>query len=438
MKKNLLSFSIVLCLCTISYAQTPALVQTLQKRCSSFEYYQQMLKDDPQFASNQQKIEAFTQEFIKKGGASVTSKGAAVIYTIPVVVHVVYNTPAQNISTAQIQSQVDVLNKDYQKLNSDVTKVPSVWTSLVANVQVSFCLATRYQGSATTGIVRKNTTKTSFSTNNDVKFSSRGGDNAWDATKYLNLWVCPLSGGVLGYAQFPGGALATDGVVIDPKAFGTTGTAAFPYNTGRTATHEIGHWFNLRHIWGDDGSGCSGSDKVTDTPNQADEHYGCPKFPQLSCSNGPNGDMFMNYMDYSDDRCMYMFTKGQKSRMTATLVTGGFRHSVTVSGKCGSQPQTKNSGIEVNLSKLKVVPNPIASSDIPTFFYTLKKSASNIQVSVYNMYGAEIKSLHLGNQASGDYHYSPAELNRMVNGVYIVKLFANNELIGSSRFVVSR
>src|SRR5207237_8069001 len=130
------------------------------------------------------------------------------------------------------------------------------------------------------------------------------------------LWVVlAMRGVVLGYAQFPGGPAATDGVVIAQSCFGNTGTAAYPFNKGRTATHEVGHWLNLYHIWGDDGTACTGSDLVGDTPNQGDENYGCPAFPSVSCSNGPNGDMFMNYMDYTDDACLFMFSAVQKTRM---------------------------------------------------------------------------------------------------------------------------
>ncbi len=131
--------------------------------------------------------------------------------------------------------------------------------------------------------------------------------------------MCQLQSGLLGYAQFPGGAASTDGVVITHTGFGTNGTATAPFALGRSATHEIGHWLNLFHIWGDDGGGCTGSDFVADTPNQADHNFGCPTFPSVTCSNGPNGDMFMNYMDYTDDACMFMFTAGQVTRMDATL-----------------------------------------------------------------------------------------------------------------------
>ena len=137
---------------------------------------------------------------------------------------------------------------------------------------------------------------------------------------HLNLWVCPLTGGLLGYAQFPGGPPATDGVVINVSAFGTIGTAQARSHKGRTATHEIGHYFNLRHIWGDTPD-CSGSDMVADTPNCAGPNTGMPIFPVVTCNNGPNGDMFMNYMDYTDDAGMFMFTAQQVLRMRAALET---------------------------------------------------------------------------------------------------------------------
>jgi len=167
-------------------------------------------------------------------------------------------------------------------------------------------------------VIRKRTTKASFDTDDSVKRASSGGLAPFSPATHLNLWVCALSGGVLGYAQFPGGPASTDGVVIDYRAVGTRGSAQAPFNLGRTATHEVGHYFNLRHIWGDT-EDCSGSDFVADTPNAAGPNYGTPRFPSISCGNGPNGDMFMNYMDYVDDEAMFMFSRGQVVRMRATL-----------------------------------------------------------------------------------------------------------------------
>ena len=124
----------------------------------------------------------------------------------------------------------------------------------------------------------------------------------------------------MGYAQFPGGPRETDGVVINFTAFGTIGTARAPFDKGRTATSSIGQYLNLSHIWG--GARfltCTDSDNVADTPNQYEPNYGKPTFPQISCQNGPHGDLFMNFMDAADDDSMVMFTKGQVVRMHETL-----------------------------------------------------------------------------------------------------------------------
>jgi hypothetical protein len=301
-----------------------------QRSCATNEVLNRLLLENPSLKQIREDIELQTRQFAESGAV-----GQRTVVTVPVVVHVVYNTSTQNISDQQIQSQLTVLNNDYRKLNSDWTSTPSVFQPYVADCEVNFCLATQTaSGASTTGIERRQTTTTSFSTNDNVKHYSTGGLDAWDATKYLNLWVCNLGGGLLGYAQFPGGPASTDGVVITYTGFGTIGTATTPYNKGRTATHEVGHWLNLYHIWGDDNGACTGTDQVSDTPNQGAENYGCPTFPHISCTNGPNGDMFMNYMDYTDDACMFMFTAGQKIRMQAVFAAGGARASILTSQGC--------------------------------------------------------------------------------------------------------
>jgi hypothetical protein len=280
-----------------------------------------------------QAIEQHTQQVENAG----VDNSRAVI-TIPVVFHVIYRTTAENISDAQIQAQINQLNLDFARLNADASGTPSAFSSLAANTNIQFCLAQRTPtGAATNGIVRKQTTVTSWSTNDAVKKSSSGGDDAWPSSSYLNIWSCNLGSGLLGYAQFPGGAAATDGVVLLYSSIGSVaspGTAS-PYNLGRTATHEVGHWLNLYHIWGDDGTGCTGSDNVGDTPNQAGENYGCPAYPKTDgCTASSPGVMFMNYMDYTDDGCMNMFTTGQSTRMNALFVSGGARASLVSSLGC--------------------------------------------------------------------------------------------------------
>ncbi|MBX0291429.1 T9SS type A sorting domain-containing protein [Hymenobacter sp. HSC-4F20] len=295
------------------------------RQCATMENLAAQVAADPALAQRLAAIEGQTQQFV---GNPAAKRSTAVI-TIPVVVHVLYNTTAQNISDAQIQSQIAVLNEDFSKTNADASKTPAAFAGLAANANLQFVLAKQTPtGAATTGIERKSTTKTSWATDDAMKSTATGGLNAWDASKYLNLWVCNLSGGILGYAQFPGGAASTDGVVILTSAFGRGGSSSAPFNLGRTATHEVGHWLNLRHIWGD--ASC-GNDLVSDTPTQQTSNYGCPSFPHVTCSNGSNGDMFMNYMDYTDDACMYMFSNGQSARMNALFAAGGARASLATS-----------------------------------------------------------------------------------------------------------
>jgi hypothetical protein len=235
--------------------------------------------------------------------------------------------------------------------------------------------------------VRVQTSVNGFSTNDNVKFSSTGGSNIWNRDKYLNIWVCNLSSGLLGYAQFPGGPANTDGVVIDFQAFGTNGTAQAPFNLGRTATHEVGHWLNCYHIWGDDGTACTGTDQVSDTPNQADENYGCPVFPVISCNNGPNGDMFMNYMDYTDDGCMNVFTTGQKNRMQALFASGGFRSPLTTSNGCQAPTGcgTPGSLAATNITQTSATLNWGAVSSATSYNLQWKVSTSSTWTTVSNL-----------------------------------------------------
>ena len=287
-----------------------------RRTCGAMAAHHRLLELDPNFRMRQAQLENATAMRMSLGARALR---AAAPITIPVVVHVVYKTAAENISVAQIKSQISVLNKDYRAKNADKSKVPTVWKGIVSDVSTQFALASKDpKGKPTTGITRTKTTQTSFDTDDSVKFSATGGVNAWPTDKYLNIWVCTLANGILGYAQFPGGPKKTDGVVILNTAFGTSGTASPPFNLGRTATHEVGHWLNLRHIWADT-EDCSGTDFVADTPNAAGPNYGKPKFPHVTCNNGPSGDMFVNYMDYVDDGAMFMFTTQQAVRMQAAL-----------------------------------------------------------------------------------------------------------------------
>jgi Pregnancy-associated plasma protein-A/Secretion system C-terminal sorting domain len=321
----------------------------IQRTCAAEEILQRQLANDPLMRQVREELEKRIQ-----GKQGAQDRGSMVI-TIPVVVNVLWNTAVENISDAQIQSQLDVLNADFRLLNDDALGTPAAFALSLADCEINFCLARRDPtGCLTNGIRRRETTKTVFYSNTDnVKFTSQGGLDIWDRDQYLNIWVCNMNSNPIAYAQFPGGSASTDGIVVDYRYFGTIGTATAPFNLGRSATHEIGHWLNCFHIWGDDESSCSGTDMVGDTPNQADENYGCPSFPQVSCSNGPTGDMFMNYMDYVDDACMFMFTNGQKTRMQATFEAGGPRNAILNSKGCQAPcPCTTNVITHINTNTL--------------------------------------------------------------------------------------
>jgi hypothetical protein len=296
------------------------------EKCATVEYNNMLMDRYPEFRSNLESFEEQVKSYIFDPDQPTV--------VIPVVVHVVWNQSVQNISDAQIQSQIAVLNADFRKLNSDTTEIPSAWKGIAADCQLQFCLAQRDpSGNPTNGITRTYTNRTSFGAGDtSIKYTSLGGHDAWNRNKYLNLWVCNLGGGLLGYAQFPGGPAGTDGVVIGYSYFGTTGVVVPPYDLGRTATHEVGHWMNLRHIWGDEPQ-CYNDDSVADTPLQQVASTGCPMFPETDqCTPNSPGIMFMNYMDYTDDACMMMFTNGQNVRVQATI--NGIRSSLKSSDGC--------------------------------------------------------------------------------------------------------
>ncbi len=306
-------------------ARRPAVATPRGRTCAVMPHHYMLAETDPVYRDNRRIIEANTR--------TMRLAARTGVIRIPVVVHVLFHTDQENIEMSQIESQIAALNRDYRMQNADRSQIPAPFRPFAVDTLIEFALAVRDpQGNATTGVTRTRTSKTVFpydpsdpqttkKLDDMIKFNGFG-KSAWPSDSYLNLWSCSLGGGLLGYAQFPGAAPATDGVVIRNKSFGTTGFVEPPYDLGRTAVHEVGHWLNLLHIWGDDDGGCGQSDNVDDTPNQANSNGSdvrISNFPHVTCNNGPNGDMFMNYMDYVDDDTMFMFTAGQLRRMNATL-----------------------------------------------------------------------------------------------------------------------
>lgn len=293
-----------------------------QRGCASEEIRQEALKKSPELQQRFSALETNTEKFandLKVG--KVLADGTV---EIPVIVNVVYKTTAENVSAARIAEQIAVLNADYSGTNSDASKIPTEFQSVSSgDTKVKFRLV---------NTIRKSTTKTSWATNDDMKKASKGGIDATNPTNYLNIWIVGkmTSQGrtILGYATFPeSSGLWNDGVVIAAPYFGKTG-ASSPFNLGRTATHEVGHYLNLRHIWGD--ANC-GNDLVSDTPTQTTANYGKPSYPLYNtCSGVQRSVMFMNYMDYVDDAAMFMFSSGQKARMQSVVASSGARSGLRV------------------------------------------------------------------------------------------------------------
>ena len=286
-----------------------------RRTCATMPLHRHLAAVDATYPPVRREIEAFSM-LARRAPRTTVAR-------ITAVVHVLHRTAAENITDEQVRSQIDVLNADFRARNADIGKAPAPFAGKLGDALVEFALATvDPEGRKTNGITRTRTRLDAFDgeiATLDEQIKIESGAAAWPANRYLNLWVCTLGSGLLGYAQFPGGPAARDGVVILNTAFGTTGIVEQPFHLGRTATHEVAHWLNLLHIWGDDDLGCRGSDSVADTPNQAGSNGGCPQFPQVSCKNGPHGDMFMNFMDYTDDACMFLFSRGQVLRMHAAL-----------------------------------------------------------------------------------------------------------------------
>ncbi|MBU3661288.1 MAG: T9SS type A sorting domain-containing protein [Flavobacteriales bacterium] len=288
-------------------------------KCVTTETWKKYQEKNPSAEARKQELEKFTKKWIEGKQTKINGQ----VISIPVVVHVIYYYDEDNISDEQIYSQIDVLNEDFRLLNSDSLDENHPFWFNTADSEIEFCLANVDPfGNLTDGITRTYTDSVEFIDRDNLKFSASGGEDNWDPNSYLNFWVFPLSNGLLGYATFPSDLNANpelDGVVVSTSAFGTFGNLNPSNNLGRTATHEVGHWLNLRHIWGDD---FCGDDFVGDTKPAEEANYNCPSFPHRdfnSCGTNENGEMFMNYMDYVDDACMNMFTFGQVDRMWATL-----------------------------------------------------------------------------------------------------------------------
>ncbi len=299
--------------------------------CTSHENYLKQLSSNPEYVKSQDELEKFTKAYTEQTLLNPEKRIQSAVKIIPVVFHVMHVYGEENIGDDQIKDQIAILNRDFRRLNTDTANTPAAFRSIAADCQIEFRLAQLDpNGNCTSGINRVYTPLT-LQANDKMKALID-----WPSNKYLNIWIVRTisinntgGGYVVGYSQFPGGGAAnTDGIILRADYIGSIGTAIVNNSLGRPATHEVGHWLNLRHIWGDDNGACTGSDLVDDTPNQADKNFStCPVFPQHdSCNTTPNGVLFSDYMDYTSGNCQNVYTVGQSTRMNAAL-------NSTVSGR---------------------------------------------------------------------------------------------------------
>lgn len=382
-------------------------VPPAHRTCGTSHYMQYLQSEHPEMDLSARGLENHLKEELAKGNIRNYDKTTNTL-TIPVVVHVVHRAVADSLSMSRIMSNINSLNADFNFENSDTNLIPAYYRPLAGSVNIRFALANLDpQMQPTTGVTYTKTGVASFALDNTIKTTAQGGKDIWDRNNYMNIWVGRLNGSVLGYAQMPGGPASSDGVVIDYRYFGTQGTGSqSPYNKGRTVTHEVGHWLGLWHIWGD--ANC-GNDYVSDTPVSQEANYGCPAYPKITCNNGANnntegGDMHMNFMDYTDDRCMYMFTQGQATRVANFLTTA------TRSNLLSSYALTGTAKTLDPSAALQVFPNPSANGIFSlNLDYRIRENA---RLSIVNALGLTVLNL------SAD--AVEADLSHLGSGIYFL------------------
>lgn len=394
---------------------------SFSQHCLSHIQLNQKLRANPELLGQIAQMETQIREW---QNVNINRINSRTVVTIPVVVHVVWNQEEENISEEQIQSQIDVLNQDFRRLNTNLDIVPFQFEERIADLELEFCLKaiTRTK----TEIVNIGFLKTGGK--RAICYTDMGGRDAWDTQKYLNIWL-GRSEGVLGEASFPGMDIPEeDGVRIDPRYFGTTGIVAPPYNLGRTTTHEIGHFFNLKHLWGSglNNLNCTDDDEVMDTPLQAESYRGkCPSPTDIFMSCGDfAGDMTMNFMNYTDDACLAMFTTGQKNRVWASI--NNFRQSFLQTPDC----TLVNVGIDPKLDpEIKLLQNPAKSH------LKLEINIANIkmlQFSIVNLAGQILlqKTIH-----QSGIHQIP--ISQLGNGLYLINVW-HKEKFTTKKLIIAK
>lgn len=371
---------------------------TQAQQCNFDHYYNLSAIAQQRFFQNNTMI----YEFLEKNGIPDFRESIE----IPVVVHILWRTPEQSVSDIQVYSQIEALNRDFSGQNVELQRVPSEFRKHIAKLQIQFCLVSfDPQGRETTGITRTRTEIKNIGGTQLVFYSDKGGKDAWDTNKYLNIWVCELKDGISGFGSLPNTVpQEMDGVIVNYKNFGTAGTATHevPYNLGRTLTHEVGHYLNLLHPWGLKKGDCDEDDLVKDTPIQSNTYKGCPSYPVSSC--GEN-EMTMNFMNEVDDDCMAFFTVGQKERMIASLIL--FRNGLLENWVC-------NYDRYYMAEELLVFPNP--AKEWINLIINESSSASG-SLEIYDVQGRKLITEEVLFNT-----IFPVDIRSLVPGLYFLKV----------------
>jgi len=402
----------------------------------TMESMRQLHKEFPDYRKEQFKNQQFSDK--KNANESIEE------ITLPLIFHILYSSDSEKISLAQIQSQIKVLNENFNNETiADVKNDPN--QTKVANINISFCLAQidqfESEGNKRSAIQYVSSTKKDWKYDNAIKSKNLGGTPPIDPEKYINIWVAHLNDDVSGYAQLPGGPEVFDGIVIDYRFFGTIGTATAPFNGGKTLTHLMGNYLNLYPLWG--AFKCS-DDYVSDTPIHNARNFGCPKGRHISTCNDNQEEMVGNFMDNTDDDCMYFFTHGQKSRMLATLSKGGARVGLlTTEVICSeeinsAQEISKKINVtdsqELTGSQLTIFPNPTAENTIIEI--SLASVVPDIcQLEIFDSQG----KLKWISAIDGNLNHQRISVNckQWTEGTYVVK-FSSEAFVCTDKLILIR
>jgi hypothetical protein len=412
---------------------TSCLAQVNQKRCGTFDVMKYLEEKEPGYLN---RVNAAFDNARRLAEANRNSRGISdTIYHIQLVFHVVYTAPEENIPDSVIYSQVDVLNEDYRRLNADTVKTRDIFKDIAADAGIDFHLATvDPDGNPTNGITRTHGSPTGFlgfePFTDNVKRASSGGVDAWPTDRYLNVWVCNILGGlgVLGYSFPPDSApnwptgSNTDsmhqGVVLHYPAVGRNFHAPIDSTVakGRSCTHEIGHYLGLRHIWGD--GDCTADDGLDDTPDANAAHQQTCDTTSNTCPDSPTDfpDMIENYMDYSDDRCLNMFTMEQVGIMRAMLQTAR-------AGVATVSVVTKVEKVENNFDLIDVFPNPSSG------LVNLNAQVRNGRVYSYAFYNAMGQKLIEANDLSSYVNHRVIDFSNQPSGIYFAKISSGQQVV---------